>query len=120
MNAAKPIAPTISEPLSWAAICERYPDQFVCVVDIEWTHPRDFEFRTARVIGHGKTRREPLEHARAWWDRYPSIGFYSTGQPVPATDHPGCLTLVEIPDGVPLIYSRREPTSLAKQDGVKR
>jgi hypothetical protein len=111
MTAAKTIAPTISEPLSWTAICERYPDQFVCVVDIQWTHPRDFEFRAARVVGHGKIRREPLEQASAWWDRYPSIGFYSTRESAPATDAPGDLTFVEIPDGMPLIYS--------KQDGIE-
>jgi hypothetical protein len=99
----------MSEPLTWAAICERYPDQWVCLVEIDWTHPRDFEFRTARVIGHGKTRRAPLEQARVWWDRYPSIGFYST-RDIPALDDapPCCLVRVDIPDGVPLIYPCRE------------
>lgn len=123
MHAARPVAPTISEPMTWTAICERYPDQFVCLVEIEWMHPRDFEFRTARVIGHGKTRREPLEHARVWWDRYPSIGFYST-RTLRRVDDPGSLVLVEIPDGVPLLYSSREPTgdvvAVDVQEGTER
>ena len=109
MTAAKPIAPKISEPLSWPAICERYPDQFVCLVEIDRIRPREFEFRTARVIGSGKTRREPLEQARAWWTRYPSIGFYSTRYIPPLDDaDPRCLVRIDIPDGVPLIYPCRD------------
>src|SRR3954463_1774781 len=101
MHATKPIAPTISEPLTWAAICERYPDQWVCLVEIDRIHPRGFEFRTARVIGHGHTRRAPLEQARAWWDRYPSIGFYSTQEISRVGDStPCCLVRVDLPDGV--------------------
>ena len=109
MTAAKTIAPAISEPLSWASICERYPDQWVCLVEIDRIHPRAFEFRMARVIGHGKTRRAPLEQARVWWDRYPSIGFYST-RDIPALDDatPCCVVRIDIPDGAPLIYPCRE------------
>jgi hypothetical protein len=40
---------------------------------------RDFDFGTARVIGHG-TRREQYEQARAWRSRYESMGHYFTGK----------------------------------------
>ncbi len=30
MDAAEEVAPLISESLTWAEICERYPDQQVC------------------------------------------------------------------------------------------
>lgn len=86
MHTAASIAPQISEPLTWAAICERHPDQWVCLVEIDRIEDQNFEFRTARVIGHGKTRREPLDQARPFRSHYPSIGHYFTGQvcaPVP-------------------------------------
>ena len=38
--AAEQIAPMITEPLTWDQICERYPDQWVCVVEIVWPEPR--------------------------------------------------------------------------------
>jgi hypothetical protein len=79
-------AATISEPLTWKQICERYPDEWVCLVEIDSVNDTDFEFRTARVIGHGKTRREPLEQARPLRAQYEEIGHYFTGRvraPVP-------------------------------------
>ena len=71
--------PTISEPMTWKQICERYPNEWVAIVEIEWENDRDFDFRTARVIGHG-TRREPYEQARVWRSRYESMGHYFTGK----------------------------------------
>lgn len=80
MSAAEKFAPMITEPLTWAQICERYPDQWVCVVEIVWDEPRSFQFRHARVVGNGKTRRDPLEQSKPWWDQYTSIGHYFTGK----------------------------------------
>jgi hypothetical protein len=79
MGAAEKLAPPTSEPLTWAEICERYPDRWVCLVEIERRDRTKFEFRTARVIAHGRTRREPLELALPWWDHYDEIGHYFTG-----------------------------------------
>ena len=70
----------ITEPLTWSQICERFPDQWVCVVEIEWDEPRRFHFWNARVVGHGTTRREPFVRARPWWDHYQQIGHYFTGR----------------------------------------
>ncbi len=69
----------ISEPITWQTICERYPDEWVCLAEIDWVNDTDFSFGTARVIGHGKARRESFEQARPWRDRYPSIGHFFTG-----------------------------------------
>jgi hypothetical protein len=80
MNAAEQIASTITEPLTWAEICERYPDEWVGVVDIDYDHPRVFDFRTARVVGHSKTKREALDQACPWWNHYKLIGCYFTGR----------------------------------------
>jgi hypothetical protein len=79
MSAAEQLAPTISEPLSWDAICTRYPNQWVCLVEMDRPDANAFEFRTARVIGHGATRRAPVEQAKRWWGTYASIGHYFTG-----------------------------------------
>jgi len=85
MNAINHFAPTISEPLSWAAICERYPEQWVCLVEVEFIHPNAFEFRTARVVGHGKISGEALTQAHPWRERYRCIAHYST-RPIPRWD----------------------------------
>ena len=86
MNAAQRIEPTVSEPLTWSEIREHYPDQWVCLVEIGWVNDNDLDFRTARVVGHGKTPQEPLEQARPLRARYEEIGHYFTGRvvaPVP-------------------------------------
>jgi hypothetical protein len=72
--------PLMSEPLTWKQICERYPDEWVALVEIDWLNDTDFEFGTARVVGHGKTRREHYEQARAWSSQYASMGHFFTGR----------------------------------------
>lgn len=79
MSAAEVLAPAISEPLTWDEICARYPDEWVCVVEIDRIHSNGFEFRTARVIGHGKTRRASFDQARPLREHYPLVGHYYTG-----------------------------------------
>lgn len=74
------LEPTISEPMTWKQICERYPDEWVALVEVDWLNDTDFDFRSARVAGHGKTRREPLVQARPLRDRFPSMGHFFTGQ----------------------------------------
>jgi hypothetical protein len=79
MDAAALLMAEISEPLTWTEIRQRYPDQQVCLVEIDRIHPRGFAFRTARVIGHGKTRREAFEQGQRWWRNDHEIGRYFTG-----------------------------------------
>lgn len=86
MNTAEQLAPSISEALSWAEICSSYPEQWMCLVEIERGDLAPETIRSARVVGHGKTRRGPLEQARSWRDQYRVIGHYYTGPvlaPVP-------------------------------------
>jgi hypothetical protein len=72
--------PQLSEPLTWNEICERHPDEWVVLVEIDWVNDTDFDFRTARVAGHGKRRKDPLVQAQPLWDRYPSMGHFFTGR----------------------------------------
>jgi hypothetical protein len=74
------LAADLSEPLTWRQICERYPDEWVVLVEIDWVNETDFDFRTARIAGHGKRRIDPLIQARPLWDRYESMGHFFTGR----------------------------------------
>lgn len=71
--------PFISEPLTWEQICERYPNEWVCLVEIDEVNDTDFDFRTARVVGHGRTRGEPLIQADPYIEIYRDFGHYFTG-----------------------------------------
>lgn len=58
MNTAEQIMPTVepSEPLPWAEICARYPDQYVCLLDVVPVERWSPAIATGRVAGHGPTR----------------------------------------------------------------
>lgn len=73
------VDPVVTDPLTWAEICARYPDQWVALVEIDWVNENDLDFRSARVIGHGKARRQPLDQARPLRARYDEIGHFFTG-----------------------------------------
>jgi hypothetical protein len=79
MSAAEALVAEISEPLSWAEICARHPDEWVCIVEMDYIHPNGLEFRTARIIGHGKTRRAPIDQGMVWRTHYDLIGHFYTG-----------------------------------------
>lgn len=51
--------------LSWEEICARYPNQFVCLVDMVKDAPRSPAIASARVVGHGATRDVAFEPVRA-------------------------------------------------------
>jgi hypothetical protein len=70
--------PFISEPLTWEQICDRYPEEWVCLVEIDHINDTDFDFRTARVVGHGKTRKASYDQAMPYDEVYRSMGHFST------------------------------------------
>ena len=80
MDAAEQIAPLETEPLPWAEICTRYPDQFVCVVDIVHPPLRSPEIISARVVGHGATDDEAFEPIRDLATQYPRFAVRFTGE----------------------------------------
>ena len=79
MHTTLATSPPISEPLTWDEICKRHPDEWVVLVEVDWVNDTDFEFRSARVAGNGKRRKDPIEQARPLRDRYPSMGHFFTG-----------------------------------------
>jgi hypothetical protein len=80
MSAAEVLVPAISEPLTWAEICARHPDEWVCLAEIDTTREDDLQILTARVIGHGKTQRESLDQATTSFPGYDEIGHFYTGE----------------------------------------
>jgi hypothetical protein len=111
MLASITITPTISEPLTWAQICLRHPDEWVCLAEFERLDPMRFAFRTARVIGASKQRRDALELARTWWRRYEEIGQHFTGHSDPSlTLLPRHFVRIDLPwNPVPRFHPCREP-----------
>jgi hypothetical protein len=39
----------ISEPLTWAEICARYPDEWVCLVEMDFIYPNGHRLSGRRV-----------------------------------------------------------------------
>jgi hypothetical protein len=94
----------ISEPLTWAEICARYPDEWVCLVEVDYVHPNGLEFRTARVVGHGKTSAAPFAQARSWHALYREVAHFFTGRITAPPRRPPFIIDDEIRD---LIRPRR-------------
>ena len=80
MDAAEKIEPAISEPLSWDEICKRYPDQFVCLTEVDYVDPASRKVLTARVIGGWRARGEAIEQAELWRARDHRISVRLTGK----------------------------------------
>jgi hypothetical protein len=80
MDTAKRLAPEETEPLPWAEICARYPDQYVCLIDIIHPPLRSPEIISARVVGHGATDDEAFEPIRDLAIQYPRFGVRFTGE----------------------------------------
>lgn len=67
MQAAEPNPLANHERLTWAEICQRYPDQQVYVIEAERTNPTHPDFLSAIVLGAGPTRAEAFEQAKPRW-----------------------------------------------------
>jgi hypothetical protein len=67
----------VSEPATWSEICERFPDQWVALVALDWLDD-DRPYRTALVAGCG-TRDEALAQARPLLKLFERIGPLHTG-----------------------------------------
>lgn len=79
MDAALQHAHEEPEPLTWAEICERYPDQWVCLVDLEMVEFGSPDIRTARVVGHGPTHDAAFDPMRNLHAKYRGFAVKFTG-----------------------------------------
>jgi hypothetical protein len=73
-------APALPGLMTWAEACERYPDEWIYVADVDRDPAHLFQFRTARVIGHGQTKQEAFEQAKPWREQYDWVSHYCTNQ----------------------------------------
>ncbi len=65
MSEAHAIEPEpLTQLVTWKQICQRYPDQWVALVDMDWNDEVG-EFTVARIAGHGASRRAPFDQMRA-------------------------------------------------------
>jgi hypothetical protein len=74
------------ERLSWSEICERFPDQWVVITGADWVNDTDFDFGTAVVLGHFKTRKEASPHIKVAFHHHQEVGSFWTGKlsgPIP-------------------------------------
>lgn len=71
-------ASTVSEPMTWSEICERFPDQWIALVALDWADDHDEPFRTALIAGCG-SRREAMAQARPLLRLFEPIGPFFTG-----------------------------------------
>ena len=81
MSATDDVAPAISEAeaLTWDEIRARHPDEWVCLAEVHLTHRHKLAFRTARLIGHGKTERESRDQATSLFPQYKDVmNIYTT------------------------------------------
>ena len=69
----------ISERLTWQQIRERYPDQWVVLVEHDWDEVNLSRYDTARALGCGASRAEAIEHAQPALGVYDGYGCRYTG-----------------------------------------
>lgn len=58
MERAEKLASVEPDALSWGEICVRYPNEWVCLLDVE--SAREGSILSARVIGHDSSMRSVL------------------------------------------------------------
>ena len=72
--------------LSWAEICDRYPNQWVVIADADWLNDTDFDFATAEVIATHHRRKDASPDIKTGRARNREVGCFWTGEirgPVP-------------------------------------
>lgn len=73
--------PTLNEErLTWAQVCQRYPNQWVVRVDMDWVDDMYSEIRTAIVAGHGGDD-ESFEQAEPYRTRFLDVAHLHTRPP---------------------------------------
>lgn len=93
MSAAPKVQPQLSELLSWEKIKERYPDQWVFLVDYQLAEPDNedcCEYSGMRVAACGSSEDEATERASYVQGLYAGTGCRYTG----VTHYPFGVVLV--------------------------
>ena len=81
-----PAIPYSFERLTWTEMCQRYPDEWVVMAEIEGDNDTDLDFGSALVLGHYKGRKEASPHIKAAFERHEDVSCFWTGKirgPIP-------------------------------------
>ncbi len=68
--------------MPWKQICERYPGQWVALVETDWDSETD-TFSVARVAGHGAKHPAPFDQMGAARLHHQEVGHFFTDRTVP-------------------------------------
>lgn len=82
-TANPPAAMNAHERLTWDEICQRYPDAWVVIAEMDWVEDGCFEFGTALVFAHHKTRKEASPSVKEADKHYSEVGAFFTGRLIP-------------------------------------
>jgi len=80
MNEAQSTASPGPERLTWSEICQRYPDEWVVLVEIEWFDDDNLEFGRAVVLGHAKNSKEVMRQTKPLLAEVMDSGIFFTGR----------------------------------------
>jgi hypothetical protein len=86
MNEAPSRSTTEMGRMSWSEICERFPDQWVVLVDADWVDEQNFDFGSARVFAHSQQRRAATRDMGMACRQFENVGCFFTGRirgPIP-------------------------------------
>jgi hypothetical protein len=79
------VAQHARERLTWAQICEKYPNEWVVIVDMKFENDDedDGDVESAIVLTHSKGRRGCLEESKQYGDEFRMLGHFYTGPLIP-------------------------------------
>ena len=78
-----PATKNAHERLTWDQICQRYPDEWVVLVEFERPDPDDLAFDAAVVLSHHKTSKAASPDVKAALKHGQEAGSFFTGQLIP-------------------------------------
>lgn len=79
MNEAASVV-RVEARLSWNQICTQFPDEWVVLVDADWTDDHNFSFGTALVFSHRKQRRDATADLGRACAGSQNVGCFFTGR----------------------------------------
>jgi hypothetical protein len=83
MQAVKVSAPFPTERMTWAEICERYPEQYVLLAEVEFESASGPNIVSARVIAHAVSQDEHYAIRRELEPAWAPVYSRFTGEPIP-------------------------------------
>jgi len=68
------------ERLTWSEACKRYPNEWVVVVDVEYTDETCHPFDTAVLVAHHERRADVSASVKVAYESHKGVGAFWTGR----------------------------------------